>query len=142
MHELVEAARPMKVTCHRAFDMTADPFKALDCLISMGVERVLTSGQSDSALIGASLIRELIRYAGNRIIIMPGHGIKEHNLREVMENTGASEFHMYLTKQVPASMKFIRDSVKMGKPGLSEYIHDVIDAERIRAAKKILQKRN
>ena len=139
MRQLIELARPMQVTCHRAFDMTADPFKAIDDLISLGIDRVLTSGQSDSALLGAPLISELISRAAGRIIIMPGHGIKEHNLREAIDLTGASEFHMYLTKKVPSSMKFIRDNVKMGKPDFSEYGCEVVDAVRIRKAGEIMK---
>jgi len=138
MGRLVDLARPMQVTCHRAFDMTADPFMALDDLISLGIERVLTSGQCDSALPGATLIRELTGRADGRIIIMPGHGIKEHNLAEAVRLTGASEFHMYLTRHVPSAMSFTRQDVKMGKPELPEYGHEVVDAERIRNAKKIL----
>jgi len=141
MGRLADLARPMQVCCHRAFDMTSDPFRALDDLIMLGIDRVLTSGQSDNALLGALLIRNLITHANNRITIMPGHGIKEHNLREVIDQTGASEFHMYLTKQLPTAMNFIRDDVKMGKPELSEYSHAVVDAERIRAAKKILMQK-
>ncbi|MCX6286265.1 MAG: copper homeostasis protein CutC [Bacteroidetes bacterium] len=138
MGMLTEFARPMQVTCHRAFDMTADPFKALDDLIILGINRLLTSGQSDSALLGAPLIRELIQYAAGRILIMPGHGIKEQNLSEAIKLTGASEFHMYLTRKTRSSMKFFREDVKMGKPDLSEYWHEVVDEERIRKAKEII----
>lgn len=142
MEKLVKLARPMQVTCHRAFDMTADPVKALDDLISLGIERVLTSGQSDSALMGAPLIRELIKHASKRIIIMPGHGIKEYNLREAVHLTGASEFHMYLVKQVHSAMEFVREDVKMGKPELSEYGHVVVDEEKMKKAKSILRELN
>ncbi|MCX6281926.1 MAG: copper homeostasis protein CutC [Bacteroidetes bacterium] len=135
---LTEIARPMQVTCHRAFDMTTDPFKALDDLMLINIDRVLTSGQSDNALIGADLIHKLIRYAGSRITVMPGHGIKEHNLSEVIKSTGASEFHMYLTRPVPSKMKFMREEVRMGKPEFQEYVHEVVDQERIRRAKEIL----
>jgi copper homeostasis protein len=140
MGRLVELARPMQVTCHRAFDMTADPIKALDDLISLGIERILTSGQSDSALLGAGLISKLIEHSAGRIIIMPGHGIKEHNLEEAIRLTGATEFHLYLTRKVPSSMQFARHDVKMGKPDLSEYGHEVVDVERIKTAKEILLK--
>ena len=141
MGHLVELARPMQVTCHRAFDMTSDPLKALDDLISLRIERVLTSGQADSALLGAALIKRLIEHAAGRIIIMPGHGIKEHNLEEAIRLTGATEFHLYLTKHIPSSMKFLRNDVKMGKPDLSEYGHEVVDAERIKTAKNILDQK-
>ncbi|MFC2102734.1 copper homeostasis protein CutC [Bacteroidota bacterium] len=138
MNELTELARPMKVTCHRAFDMTRDAFEALDVLIELGIERVLTSGQADSALEGASLIRKLIEYANGRIIIMPGHGIKEHNLHQVTKETGATEYHMYLTREVSSNMSFNRDGVKMGKPDLSEYAYVQVDSTRITNARKLL----
>ncbi|MCX6241530.1 MAG: copper homeostasis protein CutC [Bacteroidetes bacterium] len=140
VRQLLELSRPMQVTCHRAFDMSADPYKALDDLISLGIDRVLTSGQSDCALTGAPLIRKLIAQAAGRIIIMPGHGIKEHNLEEAIRLTGASEFHMYLTKQVPGTMKFMREDVKMGKPDLSEYGHEAVDVKRIKQAREIMNK--
>jgi len=108
MGRLAEIARPLSLICHRAFDMCSDPFKSIDDLIQLGFNRLLTSGQEDSAEKGAGLIRDLIRHANNRITVMPGHGIKEHNLKKVMELTGAAEFHIYLTKQVPSVMKFTR----------------------------------
>jgi copper homeostasis protein len=138
MAELVALARPMGVTCHRAFDMTRDPFEALDTLMDLGIDRVLTSGQADSALLGAPLIRQLVERSTGRIVIMPGHGIKEHNLDEAIRATGASEFHLYLTKQVPSAMEFVRSDVKMGKPDLSEYDYTVVDRERIRKAQEII----
>ena len=71
---------------------------------------------------------------------MPGHGIKEHNLREVIQATGAKEFHLYLTKMVKSKMKFFREHVKMGNKDLSEYDHLVADAEKIRISKEIIHK--
>jgi len=136
MSELVKLARPMGVTCHRAFDMTRDPYEALEDLIKLGIDRVLTSGQADSALEGAPLIRKLIEKTRDRITIMPGHGIKEHNLKDIIRETGAGEYHMYLTEQVRSRMEFVRDNVKMGKPELSEYEHTVVSAERMRKAKE------
>lgn len=139
MDALVRIARPMGVTCHRAFDMTRDPMEALDALIGLGVDRVLTSGQCDSALEGASVIRNLIRHAAGRITVMPGHGIKEHNLVQVIRETGAAEYHVYLTKQETSRMQFVRQGVNMGRADLSEYSHTVIDPDRISAAKQILE---
>jgi copper homeostasis protein len=138
MQMLLNLSRPMGVTCHRAFDMTRDPFEALETLMQIGIDRVLTSGQSDSALEGAPLIRQLIVKAAGRIIVMPGHGVKEHNLEQVIRGTGADEYHMYLTKLVPTGMQFIREDVKMGKPDLPEYGTTFVDAERIRIAKEII----
>jgi copper homeostasis protein len=138
MGQLAILARPMKITCHRAFDMTRDPFEALDDLISLGIDRVLTSGQSDSAIEGTSLIRDLIAKANDRIIIMPGRGIKEHNLREIISKTGAKEFHMYLTKEVQSRMNWHRHDVSMGSPDHPEYRITLIDRERIKKAKQIM----
>ncbi len=138
MAQLRDIARPMGITCHRAFDMTRDPFEALNDLISIGIDRILTSGQSDSALTGAPLIRELISKSLERIILMPGHGIKEHNLEQVIRETGAKEFHLYLTKNVSTNMQFIRENVKMGKHDLSEYDTTMVDKGRIASAKKII----
>lgn len=138
MGQLVRVARPMGITCHRAFDMTRDPFEAMETLIRLGIERVLTSGQSDNALLGAPLIRELIGKAAGRISIMPGHGVKEHNLEQVIRGTGAGEYHMYLTKQSATGMLFLRGDVKMGRLDLSEYGTTLIDSERIRKAKEII----
>jgi copper homeostasis protein len=135
---LAELARPMGITCHRAFDMTRNPFEALEDLITIGIDRILTSGQSDSALLGAPLIRELIARSNGRISIMPGHGIKEHNFEEVIKATGATEFHLYLPKQVSTHMKFIRSDVKMGNPDLSEYDITMVDSLRIRKAMEII----
>ena len=138
MSVLSELARPLGVTCHRAFDMTRDPFEALEDLLSIGIDRILTSGQSDSALQGAPLIKKLIQQAGGRITIMPGHGIKEHNFKEVIRATGANEFHLYLPKQVSTYMTFIRNDVKMGKPDLSEYEVTVVDREKVRIAREVI----
>jgi len=135
MKVLVDLARPMGITCHRAFDMTRDPIEALDDLMELGIDRVLTSGQADSALEGAPLIRQLVQKAEGRIIIMPGHGIKEHNLKDVIQETGAQEFHLYLTEQVKSRMEFIRDDVKMGTPDLSEYAYTVVSSERVKKAR-------
>lgn len=93
MARLAGAAGPMQVACHKAFDEVPDTAAALEALISMGYTRVLTSGLRPTALEGASLIRELVRQAGERITVMPGGGVRSTNLRELIEATGATEFH-------------------------------------------------
>ena len=131
MEVLTKLARPMGITCHRAFDMTADPFTALETLISLGIDRVLTSGQQPTALQGAHLIRQLTERAAGRIIVMPGSGIKEYNIAEVAASTGASELHIHLEKQEPTRMGFRQPAVYMGKPDQSEFEHTVTDRDRI-----------
>ena len=79
---------------HRAFDVTPDALRALDQLVEIGITRILTSGQEDNALEGAALIKRLIEYAGDRIEILPGGGIKPHTLLRVLESTGCKQVHL------------------------------------------------
>ena len=84
---------PLSVTFHRAFDECSDPFEALEQIIRLGCNRLLTSGQAPSAYEGRDLIAELVKAAGGRIIIMPGAGITPDKLDAIAEATGATEFH-------------------------------------------------
>ena len=93
MGVLVDLARPLNVTCHRAFDMTNDPYHALDALIDLGVDRVLTSGQEATAYEGLDLITDLVQAARDRIIIMPGGGIHERNIHKIVKQSGVKEVH-------------------------------------------------
>ena len=93
MRRLIEAARPLSVTCHRAFDVCRDPFAALEQLIELGCDRILTSGQQSDAVKGIPLIAELVKRAAGRIIIMPGCGVRESNIARIEAETGAKEFH-------------------------------------------------
>ena len=90
--ELIELSRPIEFTFHRAFDKIIDPIKGLEELIEIGVDRVLTSGQEDSAIKGVKLIEKLIEIAANRITIMPGSGVKSHNIKEFTA-IGTNEIH-------------------------------------------------
>ncbi len=139
MEILSELSRPMSITCHRAFDMTADPFQAMEDLINLGINRILTSGQRENALLGASLIKNLISKAKGRICIMPGGGIKEHNIKEVITTTGANEFHVYLPKSVHSQMTFTRPNINMGRTNSREYESTIIDTERIKRVKEIIK---
>ncbi|MDO8365912.1 MAG: copper homeostasis protein CutC [Saprospiraceae bacterium] len=94
------AAEGLEVTCHRAFDFTPDPGEALEQLIKMGFDRVLSSGQSDSAFEGRFLLQKLVLQANNRIAVMPGAGINEQNIRAIVEYTGAKDFHFSGKKKV------------------------------------------
>ncbi len=96
--QIVEWAYPMGVTCNRAFDAAPDPFKALEDIILSGCERILTSGQKTAAPDAAGLLQQLIKQAAHRIIIMPGAGINAANILQLMQQTGATEFHGSLRK--------------------------------------------
>lgn len=89
---IVSAARPLPVTFHRAFDLTADPFKSMEIIANLGFQRILTSGQKSTALEGLDLIRALLQKAPRDLIIMPGAGITKDNIQQIMES-GAKEFH-------------------------------------------------
>ena len=111
---LVARARPAAVTFHRAFDMTTEPFLALEALVEMGVERVLTSGQEPTAFEGAGRIAEFIRAAVDRIIVMPGGGITARNASRILEITGAKEMHFAARQPVASAMRFRRPDMYMG----------------------------
>ena len=131
---LVERARPMRVTFHRAFDVTRDPFEALETLIELGIDRVLTSGQEPSVLEGLDLIVELVRAAGERIIVMPGAGITERNVHKIVAASGVREVHVYAPVSVESRMAYRNPRVYMGgelRP--PEYSVSTTDAGRIRA---------
>lgn len=131
MQQLIELSGDMDITCHRAFDMTRDPFEAMECLIGMGIRRILTSGQQPKAPLGAELITKLVEKAANRIIIMPGAGVNEHTI-EKMAATGAREFHIAPTRYVESEMVFRNPAVNMGAPEQNEYRSLIIDHERVR----------
>lgn len=132
--ELVDLAWPMNVTFHRAFDMTADPFQAMETLIKLGIDRILTSGQRPSALAGIELISQLVQNAKDRIIIMPGVDIDETNIRELITKTGATEYHVLAQKRIESPMIFRNHKVFMGSnPDLPEYETFLTDSERISA---------
>lgn len=131
---LVAAAAPMPVTFHRAFDMTREPAAALDALIELGIERLLTSGQEASALEGLELIAELIEQAGERIAVMPGCGITPRNLDQVLAATGAREVHVVGTDSVGSPMQFRNPRCFMGTALYApEYQRSVTTTERVRA---------
>src|SRR4051812_19269217 len=93
MAELTAAARPMKVTCHRAFDMTRDAEAAIEALVRAGVDRVLTSGQRDTALEGLAILKRTHDAARGRIVIMACGGLDESNIAQVLAGSAADELH-------------------------------------------------
>ena len=139
---LIELARPLEVTYHRAFDVTADPFRSLDDIIGLSAERLLTSGQEPSVLEGVELIAELVRRAGDDIIIMPGAGITEKNLPRIMRETGAKEFHVTGSAPVQSTMEFRNERCFMGKALYPpEFSLRVTDAGKIRNYTQLLNNR-
>lgn len=109
---LVNAAYPMGVTFHRAFDWAINPFEAMEDIIDIGCERILTSGQRPTAMEGAKLINELVRQADDRIIIMPGSGIRAQNIAALMEQTDAPEYHTSARTRAQSRMEYVNESMK------------------------------
>lgn len=114
VERLLAAARPLSVTFHRAFDMVRDVESSLDLLMTLGIDRVLTSGQAPTAFEGAETIATLIRRAGDRILVMPGGGITPRNAGRVAAATGAAELHVAALAEAEGPMRFRRSDVFMG----------------------------
>jgi copper homeostasis protein len=131
---LIQAARPLAVTFHRAFDLCRDPFAALEQIIELGAERILTSGQESTVLEGAEVIRELVQRARGRIVIMPGGGITTRNVKKIVALTGVSEVHMSCRRSVDSGMQHRNSRVAMGGTlSPPEYGKKIADERGIRA---------
>ncbi|XP_052041416.1 copper homeostasis protein cutC homolog isoform X3 [Apodemus sylvaticus] len=121
-----------------AFDMVQDPMAALETLLTLGFERVLTSGCDSSALEGLPLIKQLIEQAKGRIVVMPGGGITDKNLQRILEGSGATEFHCSARSSRDSGMKFRNSSVAMGASlAHSEYTLKVTDVTKVRTLNAI-----
>ena len=127
---LVEAAYPLGVTFHRAFDRCRDPFEALEQLISIGCERILTSGQKPSAPDAIELIASLNKTADDRIIIMPGSGVRKENVKELADKTGCVEFHSSLRGKTKSKMQFIHPAFASSE---ESYSNNYIDPAEVKA---------
>lgn len=108
---ILSAAQPLPVTFHRAFDEVIDPLKSLETLIDLGFERVLTSGQKDTAVEGLELIKKLVERAQQRIIVMPGSGIAKDNIFRIKMESGAKEFHASAKSRITSGG---RNKIKIG----------------------------
>ena len=134
MRTLVEAARPMAVTCHRAFDMTDDYRAAIEALIRAGVDRVLTSGQRDTAVEGQDILKDTMDAAKGRIVIMACGALDADNIAGVRRATGVDEMHFAALKTLKSGMTFRNPHVGMGGTAIErEYEVTVTDTETVRA---------
>jgi copper homeostasis protein len=130
---LVELARPLKVTFHRAFDMAADLPRALEEVIATGADRLLTSGGERSAADGADTIRALISASRSRIVIMAGGGIRAANARSIVERTGVRELHAGLEEATASPMVHRNDKLAMGAAKDREFQRFLVREETVRA---------
>jgi copper homeostasis protein len=130
---LIKAARPLPVTFHRAFDMTRDLSRSLETLISLGVDRVLTSGGEPTVMEGILTLRDLVHQAGERIVVMPGCGITEKNFSYIQSVVQAKEYHVLVSKEHDSRMTYRPGNIYMG--GLlrqPEFLITHTDEDRVR----------
>jgi copper homeostasis protein len=133
MKQLVEAAYPMEVTFHRAFDRCRSPLESLEKVIESGCQRILTSGQHPNATDGTALIRAMVNAAADRIIIMPGSGIRSQNLEKLAIETGCAEFHSSARILRPSTMDFTVKTMQ------EELVQTDVDEKEVAALKTVVQ---
>jgi copper homeostasis protein len=130
---LVEAAYPLEVSFHRAFDRCKDPLEALEILIEAGCTRLLTSGQEPKVTDGLNLVKQLVNRANGRIIILPGSGLNSSNVKHIIDSTGVSEVHTSARIRVPSTTLFRNEKM------LEDFDIDFVDIEEIKQIKQIIQ---
>jgi copper homeostasis protein len=134
MRALVADAGPLAVTCHRAFDMAADPIAATEALVRCGVGHVLTSGQHDTAEAGIEVIRRVIDVAAGRLAVMVCGGLDAANIARIRAATDADEMHFAAPRTEPSGMTFRNPRIGMGGTDLGrEYTNTVTDEAAVRA---------
>ena len=135
LKRVLVAAEGMDFTFHRAFDVTRDLDEALDVLIDCGVPRVLTSGGEPNVIAGQDVLARLIEKAGERIIILPGGGVKSDMAGAFAQAVGCSEIHLSARHVVDSPMKFRRTDIRMGAERVPpEYVLKHADVQQVREA--------
>ena len=128
---LVDLAQPLKVTFHRAIDMSRDPLASLETLKTLGVSHVLTSGREQTAIEGKEAIARLVRVSEGKIAVMAGSGILEQNVRQLIEATGVREIHVSLSGCEPSPIRYRNERVSMGIVKGREYSRFGVLQERV-----------
>lgn len=133
MEQLMEAAQSMSVTFHRAFDVCRHPQQALEDIIALGCDRILTSGCQATAEQGIPLLKELQQQAAGRITLLAGCGVNENNIARIALETGIHEFHFSARENLKSGMTYRNEAVSMGGTvHIDEYSRLVTTAERVR----------
>ena len=112
MKRLIRAARPLQITFHRAFDTTRDPMTALDAIIDLGIDRLLTSGHRSTAAGGLQLIKQLVHRVDSRLTVMVGAGINASNVSRIVSETQVQEIHA--SASVARLIEFANGEVQFG----------------------------
>jgi len=131
--ELIDLARPLQVTCHRCFDMTPNPYQALEDCIEVGFKRILTSGQHSTAINGIKIIQKLIQLAEEKIVIMPGSEVNEQTVGQIIKQSKAKEIHFSATAFRESAMTYKNRLIKgMGTMNGNEFTLRTVDSNKIR----------
>lgn len=138
MKELVDEAGHMHVSLHRAFDMTRDPFESLEQAKQLGIKTILTSGHKNTAPEGKELIKELVEKAGDDIEILVGSGVNADVIRDFMNDTEATAFHLSGKVTLESKMEYRKEGVNMGLPMMSEYEIIQTSADKIKQARDVI----
>lgn len=133
LQAMIHAARPLEVVFHRAFDGTPQPLEALETLKTLGVDRVLTSGQGASALEGIGMLKQLVQHAASKITVLAGGGIDEENADRIVRESGVQQLHIRATTAVASGMTYKRPGFDLTKPLMPDNVRAVTDAARVRA---------
>lgn len=129
--DLVEAARPLPVTFHRAFDFTRDANEAVAAVAQTGVTRVLTSGRAGTALDGIGTLTMLVRAAPRGLTIVAGGGITEDNVTRIVGATGVREVHVRAARRRDSAMAYRRADLSLARPPVGEYARSITDRDRV-----------
>lgn len=130
--QLVDAAGPLQVTFHRAFDFVRDQSVALQALIELGVDRVLTSGGASTALEGADQLARLIEQANGQICVVAGGSITAANAAEVVRRSGVREVHVRGAARVESEMSYRVNRVTLARPhAIGDYDRMMTRADEI-----------
>ncbi|HTD54727.1 MAG TPA: copper homeostasis protein CutC [Silvibacterium sp.] len=140
--DLVDRAKPLPVTFHRAIDVSASLTDSLERIVSTGAERVLTSGGRRRALDSTRDLSEAIRQTQGRLIVMVGGGLNPENIAAVAEQTGAAEYHASLNTGLPSPVRFRTDSLFLGADLEREYMRYIVREEDVRALREGLERAN
>jgi copper homeostasis protein len=131
---LVEAARGLPVTFHRAFDLTPDLAASLASLADAGVQRILTAGGASTAAEGATALADLVRQAGSRLVVMAGGGVREDNVRSLVSVSAVREVHVRLTRLTHGEERPARRGLRMRKSlPEDEAAWEETDEQRVRS---------
>lgn len=139
MKRLREVAGSMHMTLHRAFDVCKDPMEALEQAVETEVQTILTSGQKNTCVEGAPLLRELIERSKGRLDILVAGGVNARVIRRLIGEIGSASFHMSGKAVLDSQMIYRKDGVSMGIPGMGEYEIFRTDEEEIRKAKAVME---